>query len=140
MTDIALVANEVSVISGQFGEPEIVNVTLTATTTIGQALYQASTGFGIADANDSGKQQFRGIALEGGGAGQVIGMLKRGGIEGFTISGLAADAIVYLSDTAGALADANGSMTVHIGRVYLTATSDGAKVLYVDADWLRTWA
>jgi hypothetical protein len=115
-----------------------VAVVLAEAVTAGDALYQTSSGtYGIADANAAGKQQFRGIALKTGAAGQVIGMLKKGLCDGFTLAGNP-DTSVYLSDTAGKLADAAGTMTVNVGRVF--QRTDGVKVLYVDADWLRTWA
>jgi hypothetical protein len=140
MADLTLTAGKLSAVSGMFGEPEVVNAKLSEAVTIGQAVYQTTTGFGVADANAAGKQQFRGIALETGGSGYTIGVLKRGAVEGYDLSGLANDAVVYLSDTAGALADAAGTMTVNVGRVHITATGDSQKALYVDADWLRTWA
>jgi methyl coenzyme M reductase beta subunit len=105
-------------------------------------VYVLTTGkVGVADANASGKQQFRGIALAAAAAGQAVSVLKRGHVYGFTVSGLNADALVYLSDTAGALGDAAGTMTVNCGRVM--CLPDGAtltKVLYIEADWLRAWS
>jgi hypothetical protein len=46
----------------------------------------------------------------------------------------------YLSDTAGTLADAAGTMSVNAGRVVALPDASASKVLYVEADWLRTWA
>lgn len=118
---------------------EVFSVKLAEAVTRGQILYQTATGaFGIADANDAGKEQARGVALEGGGAGQVIRMLKRGVVEGFTVSGLNCDAPLYLSNTAGALADGAGAMTVICGRVY--GHTDGTKLIHFDFDWLRAWS
>lgn len=115
----------------------IAGVTITA----GQAVYlDATTGrLGLADANDAGKEQFRGIALNGGGAGQAITVLKRGRVYGFTLAG-AYDSRAYLSNTAGALADAVGVMTVACGRVVPLSDSTPTKVLYIEADWLRAWS
>lgn len=138
MADITVTAAQVGVVFP--AEAEIVNVVLAEAVTVGQALYVNSSGtYGLADANASGKQQFRGIALEGGGAGQGISMLKRGTLYGFTLSG-AYDSLAYLSDTAGALADAAGTMTVNAGRVAPMSDNDKTKVLYVEADWLRAWS
>jgi hypothetical protein len=137
MADIVVTAAEVARVYPQ--NDEVVSVKLAATVTRGQAAYQTTaTTFGLADANAAGAQQFRGIFLEGGAAGQVVPMLKRGALYGFTVSGLNGDAVLYLSDTAGALADAAGTMTVIAGRVI--GTMDGTKVAYIDAQWAQIWA
>lgn len=140
MADIALTAVQVAPVYPLTAD--IVSVTLAEAVTQGQILYQLTAGtFGIADANASGKQQARGVALAAGGAGQTISMLRRGECYGFTVSGLNADAIVYLSDTAGALADAAGTMTVNCGRITVVPQSGSAvKVAFFDFDWLRAWS
>lgn len=140
MTAIAVTAAQVAVVIPE--EAEVYDYIAAATITAGQAVYLvAATGkVDLADANASGKQQFRGIALTGGGAGQAISVLKRGLVYGFTLAG-DYDSLAYLSDTAGGLDDAAGTMTVHVGRVAsLTDAGTLTKVLYVDADWLRTWS
>lgn len=140
---------DLSILTGQKVMPvhptlaEIYSVVLAEAMTQGQASYLvATTGkYGIADANAAGKQQFRGIVLESGGAGQGVGLLKRGAVWGYDLSGLNYDAPVYLSDTAGALADAAGTMSVIVGRVMpLTDAGTLTKVLYIYADWLRAWS
>ena len=110
--------------------------------TRGLALYKTSTGYvGIADANAAGKQQFRGIALTKGGVGSAVDLLKRGHVEGFDVSGLSVDAPIYLSDTAGALDTAAGTMNVQVGRVdAINVVGTKKKVVYIEADWLRTWS
>lgn len=140
MTAIALTAAQVQPIFP--AQAEIYSFIATATITQGQALYLLTTGkVGVADANDSGKQQFRGIALNGGAAGQVISVLKRGYCYGFTVSGLDADVRVYLSDTAGSLDDSAGTLSVTCGRVVaMTDAGTLTKVLYIDADWNTQWA
>lgn len=111
------------------------------TITAGQAVYFTSAGkVGVADANASGKQQFRGIALNGGGAGQAISVLHEGEVYGFDLSGLNADALVYLSDTAGSLDTAAGTMTVRCGRVRTLSDANATKVLYVWTNWAENWA
>jgi len=133
MADLTVTAAQVGVVYPELAE--IMNVVLAEAVTKGQALYQLSTGtFGIADANAAGKQQFRGIALEAGGA------LKKGHCYGFTLSGMNHDALAYLSDTAGALADAAGTLTVNVGRVVAMPDNSKTKVLYIEADWLRAWS
>lgn len=109
--------------------------------TKGQAVYILAAGtVGVADANAAGKQQFRGIALNGGGAGQAIDVLHEGEVYGIGVSGLNANVLVYLSDTAGAIADAAGTLTVPAGRVVTLSDKDATKVVYVDVSWLADWA
>lgn len=93
----------------------------------------------IADANGSGTKQFRGITLDAAGAGQAVRVLEAGDVYGFTLSG-AYDSIVYLSDTAGSLDDAAGTVTVICGRVAPMSDNSLTKVLRVatrldGADW-----
>ena len=140
MSDITLTAAQVSAIYPDLAE--IYQHDAGVTITRGQALYKTSAGLlGVADANDSGKQQFRGLALNGGGAGQGIDLLKKGHVYGFDLSGLNIDAPVYLSDTAGAFGTAAGTMSVQVGRVdAINVSGTKTKVLYIEADWLRTWS
>jgi hypothetical protein len=140
MADIALTAAKIAPVDPD--EAEIYDVIATETITAGQALYQVTTTgkFGVADANAAGKQQIRGIALNGGGAGQAISMLKRGRIAGFTLTNQNYDDIVYLSDTAGSLADGAGTMTVRCGRVVALSDASLTKVIYFDADWRSNWS
>jgi len=139
MADIALTAAQVAACFPD--KAEIVDMIAASTITQGQALYQTTAGKAApADANASGLQQFRGIALNAAGAGQAVSVLVRGHVAGFTVSGMNGDALVYLSDTVGVLADGVGTMTVNCGRV--TCLPDGSltKVIYICADWLRTWS
>lgn len=139
MADITVTAAQVAVVSPH--NAEIYDFIATEAITAGQPVYQLSTGkVGVADANAAGKQQFRGIALKAAAAGQAVSVLKRGMVTGYTISGLNRDVAVYLSDTAGSLADAAGTMSVICGRVFSLSDSNLSKVLYIDADWLRAWA
>ena len=139
MTDIALTAAHIGLCYPK--SENIRSYVAAATITKGQAVYFTTAGtVGVADANDSGKQQFRGIALNGGGAGQAIDVLHEGEVYGFTISGLNADVLVYLSDTAGALADAAGTMTVAVGRVVCLSDKGATKVLRVSTSWFAQWA
>lgn len=139
MADIALVAAKIAVVYPE--EAEIYDFIAAATITAGQAVFIDSNGkVDLADANAAGKEQFRGIALNGGGAGQAISVLKRGHIAGFTVASLAYDAILYLSDTAGAMADAaSGTKTVRCGRIVPLSDASLTKVTYITADWLTNW-
>lgn len=140
MADISVTAAQVGVVFPLLAE--IYHFICAETITAGQAVYQLSDGtIGVADANAGGKGQFRGIALEGGGAGQAISVLKRGFVYGFDLSGMNADALAYLSDTAGAIADAASiTLAVNVGRVGVLTDATPSKVLWVEADWLRDWA
>lgn len=141
MADIALTAAQIAAVKPE--QSQIIDVTLAATVTKGQALYlvAASGKYGVADANDAGKEQVRGIALAAGAAGETIPMLKRGMVAGFTLSGMSYDDIAYLSDTAGALATtASGSKTVRVGRVVpLNDSPTFTKVLWVECDYSQQW-
>lgn len=110
--------------------------------TQGAATYMASTGkYGAARAGTAGKQQFRGIALQACGAAQGTSILQRGAIGGFDVSGLAYDALVYLSDTAGGLLSTTaGTMTVPVGRVVPMSDASLTKVIFIDVSLLAQWA
>ncbi len=111
-----------------------------ATITAGQAVYLNSSGdIDLADGNGSGTKQFKGIALNGGGAGQAIDVLRRGECYGFTITS-AYDAFLYVSDTAGGLDTSAGTVTVRVGRISCLSDASRTKVLFVNADMTNDWA
>lgn len=139
MADIALTAAQVEPCYPT--KAEIYDWIAGVAITKGQALYETTTGLaGVADANDSGKEQFIGIALKSVGIGQAVPVLIRGHVYGFTVAAVNAHAVLYLSNTAGALADAAGTMTVNVGKV--TALPDGnhVRVVFIVADFLRAWS
>lgn len=139
MADITIVTNGVSLVHAN--EAEIHDMIAAEAITAGQPVYQTSAGkAGVADANAGGKQQFRGIALKAAAAGGVVPVLKRGFLAGYVLTGVAYDGPVYLSDTAGSLAEGVGTMTVNCGRCVAKTDPDLTKILYVEADWLRAWA
>ncbi len=119
---------------------EVFPIKLGATVTTGQVLNQDTDDtFGLADANGSGNDlQPRVVALEGGASGAWIPAMKRGWLEGYAVSALDGDAILYLSDTAGAFDDSAGSTTAVCARIMLQ--SNGTLVVYVDFDWTVIWA
>lgn len=107
---------------------------------LGQAFYvDPTTGTALpTDASASGKYQVRGIALMTVGAGQAFDALERGYVGGLDVSGLAFDALVYVSDTAGKLATAAGTNSSVAGRVAALTDRDSvtgkpSKVLYFRA-------
>lgn len=132
MGDIALTAAKIAVCFPEKAEifPGIAGVTITA----GQVVYGivASGKLGLADEDASAEASFCwGIALNGGGAGQAIDVLRRGHVYGFTVSGLAYWLPCSLSNTAGALLD-TGATTNVVARVVPLSDSDLTKVLFVD--------
>ncbi len=139
MADITLTAAQVGVIFPD--KAIIVDFIAGETITKGQAVYLLSTGkIGVAGAATAGKEQFRGIALNSAGAGKAVSVLAKGHVYGFGVSALNADVAVFLSDTAGALADAASvTKTVNCGRVVALPDNGLTKVLYIQADWLRVW-
>ena len=123
-----------------FPEPsEIYNVLLAEDVEAGETLYLSAAGtYGLAEADVSGKQCTRGMALDDGGAGQAISMLKHGIVYGFTLTGCAYDDPLYQSDTPGEIADAPGTESVQVGRVVPLADPAKTKVLYFDPDWTNS--
>lgn len=138
MTAIAVTAAQVAAVYPD--KSEIYTFIAGATITQGQLVcITIATGkLDVADANGAGNlTQLRGVALNGGAAGQAINVLKRGFVYGFTVSGVAYDAVLYLSDTVGQLDDAAGSMTVQAGRVLpLPDSPTLTKAVYFDVRWL----
>ncbi len=110
--------------------------------TKGQAVYLTTAGkAGVADANASGKVQFRGIALDTVAAGDAVSVLHEGVVAGFGVSGMNGDAIAYLSDTAGALSTTAGLTSVACGRVVtLTDAPTLTKALRIFTRWSADWA
>jgi len=134
MTDIVVTAAKVAGNTGTLTRSYKAAEAITA----GQAVYKLAAGtVGVADANGSGKQQYRGIALNAAATGEACLVAYFGPVEGFTLAGNVGT-IVYLSDTVGALADSAGSMTVPVGRVDMR--DDGTKFLFTDVNWLADWS
>jgi hypothetical protein len=143
MADIVVTAAQVEAIDPLHAE--IYNFIAGATITQGQVVYMTTTGtLGVADATTAGGlYQARGIALNGGAAGQAISVLKRGRCAGFTVSGMNASAPVFLSETAGALASATPAGTgtaVICGIVVAMPDKDATDVFYADFRWQDDWA
>lgn len=132
MTDIVATAAKIAPVNPM--KAKIKDFMAGATLTAGQPVYIAATGkIHPADANGSSPvNRFRGIALKSGAVGgQAVPVLMEGEIAGFEISGLAYDAEVFVSDTAGSLADAAGSTSLSVGRVVPLTDKDRTKVLLV---------
>ena len=137
-------AGDVSITAAQIGlvDPQKAHVRsyiAGATITKGQAVAIATDGtIDPADASTGGGYliQFRGIALNGGGAGQAIDVCHEGEMYGFTVSSLDVGALLYLSNTAGALAQgATGDIPVICGRVSALADKDTTNTVYIRVRW-----
>lgn len=139
MTVVALTAAQIAPVFPDSPLTEIVPMVAGATITKGQivSVIIASGLLDVADANGAGNlTQARGVALNDAAAGQPVSVLKKGFVYGYTVSGLAYDSVVYLSDTAGAFDTSAGSMTVQGGRVMMLSDYPTlTKVLYVDFLW-----
>lgn len=144
-TDISVTAAQVAPVFVKFGKSEIYTGIAGVTITAGQAIYVvAATGLlALADADTgAGDQaaQFRGIALNGGGAGQAIDYIQHGCVYGFDLSSESYDDELFLSATPGAIADAADSTnTVIVGRVFplsdiILSSGLPTKVLLVHVD------
>ena len=136
MSDISVTAAQVGLVKPL--EARIVPYLAGATITAGQAIYRYTDGTAkLTDANTA--PQFRGVALNGGAAGQAIDVCESGLLYGFGLSGLNADAMVYLSNTEGALGASAGSTSVVAGRIVCLTDKSATKVLQVfarpEADW-----
>lgn len=130
MADITRTASKVAVISTL--EHEIHNGIAAAALEAGQPVYIDSNGkYALADANGSGTDKFRGLALESVAAGQPVAVLVRGFVYGFTLAG-AYDSLAYVSNSVGELADSAGSTSLAVGHVVpIHNAKDATKVLYV---------
>lgn len=131
MADLTVTAAQVAPVFPE--NAEIYDFIAAATLTAGQPVYiNASGKADVADGNGSSPaNRFRGIALMAASAGKAVSVLQRGAVYGFTLSSLAYDAAVYVSDTAGSLADAAGTTSLAVGKVMPLSDKDISKVLYV---------
>lgn len=135
MADITVTAVKVGTSNPDFAI--IKNMVAAAAITAGQTVYQDSNGLAdLADGSAATTAQIHGIAITGAAIGQAVAVLQYGMVEGFAITGLAYDARVYVSDTAGALADAAGTVPVTVGRV--VGLTDGAVTKVLEINCLRT--
>ena len=116
-----------------------------AALTPGQAVFVTSSGtVDLCSCNTGGDEQFRGLALQQVAANQGVDVIHEGPVEGFDLSGLAYDALVYAQDTAGQLGTtASGTKTVVAGRVVPAPKRDGSgnvkKLLQVSTRWVQNW-
>lgn len=135
MADIDLVtANRVSVVES------IVQMTLPAgeAITAGAPLkIDGTTGkFIKAKATTAAWARVYGIAARTVPAGAPVTAIRKGVMDGFNVASLGYDAVIYLSDTDGRVADAAGTVSTVVGRVVPGTSSNLGvgfdKLLFVD--------
>ncbi len=132
MTDLLVTEKQVAPVFPQ--KAEIYSFIASEALKAGDVVYLvASTGkVAKADANGSGgENDFLGVAMQTVGAGQVVSILTRGHVAGFDVSGLDYGATVYLSDTAGLLADSAGTTVLLAGCVLPLSDKDRTKILFI---------
>lgn len=118
MADLALVtANRVSVVDGVHQD----QYTLIAgeAITAGAPVYiDATTGKALnADASAAGTADVFGIAIKTVASGEPVTVVHNGVLDGYALSGMSYGEAAYLSNNAGLLADAVGTVTVRVGTV-----------------------
>src|SRR5262245_18032662 len=132
MADLTLTAAQIAPVFPHSALDNTYDIVAAVAITTGQVIRQNTSGKGaLSDANaGSGAEKAIGLALGAGGIGQGISYLQQGRVYGFDLSGLTYGALVYLSDTAGVLADTPSTTnSVPIGRVVPLSNSDLTKVL-----------
>ena len=100
----------------------------------GQPLYVDANGkANLADANGSAPANayYIGIAMQTVKAGQIVSVAWNGDFVGYDLSGLAYGDPVYVSNTAGELANAAGTATIKVGEVWPMSDPDKSKVLHL---------
>lgn len=119
------------------GQSEIYPMVPAAAVARGDVAYLDSNGKAAAASGAAaGTTKTTGIVLESAGVRQGVSVLRRGKVAGFDVSGMAYGALVYLSDTAGKLDTAAGTVSVVVGKVVPMSDSDLTKVLYFEPSWL----
>jgi hypothetical protein len=131
MADITRTKEQISVVYTH--KAKIDNGIAAAALEAGNPVYIDSNGkYNKADANAAAADQFRGIALETVGAGQPVSVLVEGELTGYTLTGVY-DSAIYVSETAGELADAAGATSLVVGHIVGLPRSNGSmtKILKV---------
>lgn len=117
-------------------EAEIYDGVMGAAVTAGQLVYWNTAGnLVLSNGGAAGTAKFAGVALNTVGAGQACSILKKGHLAGYAVSALAYGAGLFVSNTAGAVDDAAGTVSVRIGTVVPLSDSARTKIAYFDAQW-----
>ena len=88
-----------------------------------------------ADASAQATAQVAGVVTASANSGDAVSIVKNGPMTGYTVSGLANKAKLYLSDTAGKLADAPGTWVCLVGSVFPLTDPSRTKVTMIECDW-----
>lgn len=117
MADISLyTANKVEV--AEVGWSDQMTLPSGGAVTAGSAVRINTSGkFVHGNATDTTNNPIYGIATRSVTSGESVTAIRRGVLDGYDVESLAYWAPIYLSDTAGRLADAAGTTTVIVGRV-----------------------
>ncbi len=135
MSDTALVtANTVHVVES------VIQMTLPAAEAItaGNAVrIDATAGtFTKANGTAAGEARIYGIAVKTAAAGMPVTAIRKGVMDGWDLTGMSYDDIVYLSNTDGALGTTAGTVSTVVGRVIPTTGetlgTSYKKILFVD--------
>jgi hypothetical protein len=134
MTAIAVTAAQVGLVDPE--KATVKSYIAGSTITKGQPVAMDTDGtVDPADASAGGGylyEQVVGVALNGGGAGQAIDVVSVGEVYGFTVSGMNSGDLVYVSDTAGSLDTAAGTVTVIVGRISPLTNVSVTEVIRLD--------
>lgn len=135
MSAITVTAAQVAVLYPS--KSEIYSLEAAEAITKGQAVYVNANGkAALADASAAGTLITVLFALDSVGAGQSLSALKAGFVAGATLTSLAYGDAVYISDTAGGLDTAAGTVSKVIGRVApVNQAGNIQKALYIQSDW-----
>jgi hypothetical protein len=109
MADIAVTAASIAEYNAVGYQNVIRSRQAAVAVTAGQAVYYDTNGKANpvdADSTTLGARAFAGIVLETKAAGETVRVLEDGWVYGFTLTSQAYGASIYVSATAGALADA----------------------------------
>lgn len=134
MTNLALVtAGKVHIMESRIQ----LTLPLGETLTVGSAVRIDTNGkWTGSNGSTTTENRIYGILVSVDPAGAVGTAIRKGVVDGFALTALAYDAIVYLSDTDKTLADSAGTVSTIVGRVIpATATTTGTaydKVLFID--------
>ena len=129
MADVVVTAASVGLTDAQ--SAQTFNMIAGVAITAGQVVYRDTAGkAALAAGGAAGTAGARGIALRTVAAGEAVTVVTEGEVEGFTIA-QAYDAPIFVSNTAGALGDAAGTVSVAVGNVSASTDKDLTKLLYV---------
>lgn len=133
MANVTMTAAKVAVLYPQ--KAQIFDRIAAVAIAAGEAVALSAAGKAVlADASQATTLVNPGIALNSAGVGQAVSVLMFGHVAGGTLTDLDYGAAVYVSDDAGKIADAAGTVTCQLGTVEAVAQADGpVKCLFVGA-------